>query len=299
MEGLTTSSDNQLVERFVRGNDGAFGELFSRHGVVLARRLRRIFGDGNETIAVLTRALREARRQLGSYDANWHFPTWLTRVALTVAEAQLKQPRRPWWTEASERTERHEPEKTVTAAVKTQLTRPQLFRRLYEGMEKLTPTERFAFAFVELEQVNKRDVGIVLDCPEEQVADLVAAARTKLHAHLQPWVNIFVLPDEYVQEAAEQSIEPPTRIVSMHAGLVEAPSGSQPRPTVKTGPAQAAAAAAAVAELNALDAASGFGAESESVDLPLAFPEDDISPKLDSAVRELASNEFEDLEDKA
>lgn len=83
--------DEQLVERALRGDDSAFGELVTRYQERLLRFLRTRCRDRDGAEDVLQDAFVDAWRYLESFNPRWRFSTWLYRIAIRRAQAASKR----------------------------------------------------------------------------------------------------------------------------------------------------------------------------------------------------------------
>jgi RNA polymerase sigma-70 factor (ECF subfamily) len=80
-----TATDRELVERALRGDEGAFGSLVARHHPRVFRVVRGILGDFHRSEDVCQDVFATLCRKLRSFRHEAQLSTWLYRVAVNAA----------------------------------------------------------------------------------------------------------------------------------------------------------------------------------------------------------------------
>ncbi len=86
-------SDDDLVQRVVRGDAQAFGLLVERHTPVVYRVVRRMSSDRSEAEAITQEAFLRAWESLKRSKDGPAFRPWLIRIAVNLARDVLKKSR--------------------------------------------------------------------------------------------------------------------------------------------------------------------------------------------------------------
>jgi len=74
-----------LIERFRRGDEAAFEELFARHREAIHAVAWRFCGNGEEALDITQEAFVRAFRHAGEFRAESGFYSWVRRIATNVA----------------------------------------------------------------------------------------------------------------------------------------------------------------------------------------------------------------------
>ena len=89
-----------LLERFVRGDQDAFEELFRQFEIDVYRWILRIVRDGSAAEDVVVEAFWRAYRGRARFDSSRSFGAWMRRIATNAALDHLRatQPQARWTT---------------------------------------------------------------------------------------------------------------------------------------------------------------------------------------------------------
>jgi RNA polymerase sigma-70 factor, ECF subfamily len=91
---LSQVADEELVDRFVRGDEPAFTELMQRHEDRVFAMAVRITGDRSDALDATQEAFISLYRRAASFRGESSFTTWLCRIALNAAYDVVRK-RRP------------------------------------------------------------------------------------------------------------------------------------------------------------------------------------------------------------
>lgn len=154
-----------LVEACRGGDRAALQQVFSEHAPFLERLLTRVAGPGDEVEDLLQMTLMAAMKAFPGFRGEARVRTWLSRIAIRVAQEHLRKP---------ERTRRAR--LTVVEDARTEdesrapdrnLETRRMMERLYHHLDAIGPKKRVAFVLHVFEGHSV-----------EQVAALVGASLT-------------------------------------------------------------------------------------------------------------------------
>ena len=87
-------SDGELLEQFVRGDDGAFEQLFRSYQGEVSRWIVRIVRDPGAAEDVLVESFWRAYRGRARFDPSRSFGAWMRRIATNTALDHIRASRR-------------------------------------------------------------------------------------------------------------------------------------------------------------------------------------------------------------
>ena len=115
---MSDARDEDLVERYLRGDRGAFAELVERHERRVYNLAFRMLGRREDADDALQETFLTCMRKLGSFRGASSFTTWLHRVTLNVCyDALRKRGRERPEEETPERVAPDDPAREATASV--------------------------------------------------------------------------------------------------------------------------------------------------------------------------------------
>lgn len=179
---VTRERDDRELAAAARGGDElAFAELVRRHQAGVRRCASRVLGDEEEARDVAQLAFVRAWENLPRYDATWSFSTWLYRIATNIAIDVLRARDSRERTHASHLrlvTDR------VGASAPRELAEQEVQAIFAELARGLTPNQRVAFLYREVEGMPTAEVAKILGCSEATVRNHVFQARAVLRQEL-------------------------------------------------------------------------------------------------------------------
>jgi len=173
--------DRELAAAAQGGDESAFAELVRRHQAGVRRCAGRVLGDQEEARDVAQLAFVRAWENLHRYDPAWSFSTWLYRIATNVAIDVLRS------RDSRERTHTSHlrlVEDRVGASAPRDLAEAEVLRIFAELAEELSPSQRAAFLYREVEGMATAEVAQILGCSEATVRNHVFQARAVLRREL-------------------------------------------------------------------------------------------------------------------
>lgn len=176
--------DAELVQRHVRGDRDAFGELVSRHRDRLWAVALRTLGDPDEAADALQDALLSAYRAAGSYRGEARVTTWLHRIVVNACLDRLRRrAARPTVVipagDAWEPVSGEDPyESRDTAAA------------VHAALATLPIEQRTALVLVDIEGLAVDEAARVLGVPPGTVKSRCSRGRARLAVLLAPLRNL-------------------------------------------------------------------------------------------------------------
>lgn len=176
-------ADARLVEAAVGGNQRAFRTLYEKYEPLVTRRLRRVLGRMDEVEDVLQQTFVEVHRSLVRFDRTRPLAPWLSRIAMRQAIAYLRAKQRRRWLSFSPSTRESVPADVSSAEDRAESR--QLVRHLFEGMDRLPPKKRVAFALYYLEGLGFTEIGAIVDASPQTVRARVLSAKAIVTKHVE------------------------------------------------------------------------------------------------------------------
>src|ERR1700730_12485175 len=147
---LAEHSEEQLIDRGLKGDARALDALFARNSRALYQTALRVLGNPEDAEEALQEGLLSAYRNLPRFEGRSQFSTWLTRIVINAA-LMRRRSRRTHLAVSLDDTDREE---QGTAAERFPADGPspeeiyagyELSERLRENLEGLSPVLRRAF----------------------------------------------------------------------------------------------------------------------------------------------------------
>lgn len=178
---MAEETDQQLVERVLKGNKNAFNLLVLRYQHRVLALIGRFVHDPQEAEDVCQEAFIKAYRALALFRGDSAFYTWLYRIAVNTAKNYLvSRSRRP---PASD-VEIGDAELSEVGAVLREIGNPEnqlasdhLKQAIDAAIEELPEDLRTAFTLREFSGLSYEDITEVMDCPVGTVRSRIFRAR--------------------------------------------------------------------------------------------------------------------------
>jgi RNA polymerase sigma-70 factor (ECF subfamily) len=91
MRAVDGTPEQQLIERTLAGDEGAFGQLVMRHQRAVFNIAYRMLGDREEARDVAQEAFWRAHRGLAGFDLNRPLAPWLYRIVTNLSLNQIRR----------------------------------------------------------------------------------------------------------------------------------------------------------------------------------------------------------------
>ncbi len=183
--GGTPSRDDRRLALEARGGDEqAFAALVKRHSGGLHRAVARILNDDTEGWDVVQMAFLKAWQQLDRYDPRWSFATWVYRIGTNVAIDLIRSRKSRERTHQAGMEHRlrlvGESEPTSNAAEEGEVSSV-----IAQVLPVLSPQQRAAFVFREIEDMDTAEVADILGCTATTVRNHIFQARKTLRQEIE------------------------------------------------------------------------------------------------------------------
>lgn len=195
-------SDEEVVDRVLRGEVALFEILMRRHNPRIYRVARAIVKDEGEAEDVMQQAYVNAYTHLSQFAGRARFSTWLTRIAVYEALARARRRRQlepmdeAYWADEGEMTrlvaKQLDPEQQALGG--------ELRVLLESAIDALPEAYRSAFVLREVEGLSTAETAECLGINEETVKTRLHRARGRLRETLYRsagFANALVFPFHY------------------------------------------------------------------------------------------------------
>ncbi len=182
-------TDHSVVRAVLAGDKDAFGALVRAHSATVFRVAFRITGNEADAEEIVQEAFLRGYQQLESFQQRSSFGTWIYRIAVNCALKRLSQP--GIHAEYCHGGETNPEEKMMqVAAHDADPERSLLSREIGAAqklaMQRLTPTEKTAFALRHVEDCSMNEIGEILGIAPNAAKQAVFRAVQKLRRELEP-----------------------------------------------------------------------------------------------------------------
>lgn len=182
-----SDAEAHWIQAAARGDARAFRCLVEMHARPLHRACTRLLGDAASAEDALQEAFLNAWRGLDRFDGRSTFGSWLHRIAINAALAQLRQ-RRPdtGFDPSDEDDPRVALLPDAPADPFEQVVDREAGRRLASALGTLTHAERSAFVLRHFEQYALEDIAAALGSNANACKQAIFRAVRKLRSALAP-----------------------------------------------------------------------------------------------------------------
>ena len=187
--------EETLIAECLAGRVDAFGELIRPYQDRLYNVLFRVTGSREDAVELLQDALIRAYRNLGSFQGEASFYTWLYRVAMNLALTRKRRQKvRAVSTEGGENGRpldiSDDPERTSPGRELEAADRRRLVER---AMASLDEPHRAILVLKEVEGLRYEEIARVLELPIGTVRSRLHRARADLRDRLKPLLDAGML----------------------------------------------------------------------------------------------------------
>ncbi|MBN2337370.1 MAG: sigma-70 family RNA polymerase sigma factor [Acidobacteria bacterium] len=190
-------SDSELIERTLKGDEGAFAELVRRYQSVVWGTVHRVLGNSSENEDAVQEVFLRAFGALGKFDRRYPFGPWVARIATNYCIDQLRRKRSrkvQLWSELRE----HEQERLLRdlsmerspAAAGPGVEDSEGYARVARALlDGLNPKYRAAFILREVEDKDYGEVAATLGTSEVAARVRVSRARAELQKRFRAYLR--------------------------------------------------------------------------------------------------------------
>ena len=190
-----TLSDNELVERYLAGEERRFRELVERYEGRIVNFIQRSIGDRERAHDLAQETFIRVYRHLRRFDTSKKFSTWIYTIASNLAKNELRnRSRNPlvlFQTLTSTWEDDHRPLQFEDSSMRPDdLYRQRHLRNLVErAAEQLPPHHREVFILREIEGKTYEEIAEITDTQLGTVKSRLNRARNRFAEIIAPWLN--------------------------------------------------------------------------------------------------------------
>ena len=179
---MPDSTEADLIERARKGERAAFGLLIRMHQRRVYACAIQMLGNAQEADDATQETFLRAFKAIAKFDGRSELSTWLYRICVNLSLNLLRKRKRQK-SEDLDDPRIPEPEADVSFGdndPRRALERVQVYRKLAEAMDALSPSLRATVMLVCIEGVSHKAAAEALGCPEGTIAWRIHEARARL-----------------------------------------------------------------------------------------------------------------------
>jgi len=169
---MTRDQDAMLVDACLRGDRSAFDELVDRYQGPLFGATYRITGSVEDAMDATQNAFVNAYEKLNTFDPSYRFFSWIYRIAVNQALNLVNKRRPETGFDSNTATSSRNPD--------TEFNRNEASRHLQRALEEIRPQDRTVIVLKHFEGLSYREIGDLLEVPEQTVKSRLFTARRRL-----------------------------------------------------------------------------------------------------------------------
>jgi RNA polymerase sigma-70 factor (ECF subfamily) len=187
-------SDEELIERTLRGDRSAFQALVERYQQKVYAVTYGVLGNRENALDATQETFIKAYRSLSGFKGKSSFYTWLYRIAFNSAIDLGRKETHREEVEFREELDQAEEKGEFPVAPKTvnpadELMRKELGDIIEDAIQQLPPDQRTAIVLREIEGLSYKEIAKVMKCSEGTVMSRLHYGRKRLQEILEPHVK--------------------------------------------------------------------------------------------------------------
>lgn len=185
-EPETRASDVELIHRVQSGDTGAFDELMKRYAASVYKVTYSLTRNHADADDLSQETFIRAYRAIARFDENYHFYTWIRRIAVNLCFNHLKRGKKFRFVPLPMAD--GEAESVDIADPRPQSADSGLSRDLDRALTKLPPDQRAVFVLRVNEEMSYDEISKALSIPVGTVMSRLNRAREKLRELLREYM---------------------------------------------------------------------------------------------------------------
>lgn len=174
----------ELLARYIAGDDAAFGSLVERYEGKLFAFIARMTGDNHLAEDIFQQVFIKVAKNAQAFDGRASFSTWLYRIARNATLDELRRrSRRPEESAGTAREFGSVPDPDSLSPL-DRLTREEMAERVRAALARIPETQREAFLLKEEGDLDFGEIGVILGCGRETAKSRFRLAVGKLRTLL-------------------------------------------------------------------------------------------------------------------
>jgi RNA polymerase sigma-70 factor, ECF subfamily len=188
-------NDNELVQRYLAGDEEAFYDLVSKYKNPITNFITRIIGNYDQAVDLTQETFLRVYKSLRKYRSDYQFSTWIYRIASNLAIDELRWrkrrglfERRKTTPEEQERENGQEEQVVDTRRSPDELCADAQYRKLIQdAIQTLPPVYRTVFVLNAVEEMDYEQISEVLGCSLGTIKSRLHRAKSLLQKKLAPY----------------------------------------------------------------------------------------------------------------
>jgi RNA polymerase sigma-70 factor (ECF subfamily) len=187
-DNLQPSED--LMVRFVNGDEGAFEILVDRHQTSILNLIYRYIGDRTQARDLAQEVFIRVWKSVRTYKPEAAFTTWIYRIAINLCLNELKSARRRRWFSFGRSDE--DPQNTLeetfadgSPSPEDLLLAKERDRRISDALQSLPDNQRMALVLKRYDDLSYQEIAQVIGCSVSAVESLLVRAKRTLQEKLK------------------------------------------------------------------------------------------------------------------
>jgi RNA polymerase sigma-70 factor (ECF subfamily) len=180
-------TDQELIERVVAGDGGAFGTIVERYEDRLYNAIYRLVGSADDARDLLQDTFIKAYENLGTFRGGSGLYTWLFRIAVNTS---LTHRRKRKWFQVGPASDEGDPVPTVadTAAADPSdaLVAAEIEAQVQQALDSLDDEHRTVVVLRDIQHFDYHEIAEILEVPAGTVKSRLHRARLMLREKLKP-----------------------------------------------------------------------------------------------------------------
>ena len=194
---LDASSDAELVDLAIAGNDAAFSQIMRRHNRLLFRTARSILKNDDDTQDTLQEAYLRAWRALASFRSDARLSTWLVRIVVNEALGRLRRRGAQVLPlnaaiDADSETLEMQMQANPDDQPEPSAMRAQIRQQIEARIDSLPDSFRTVFMLRGVEELSVEETALALDIPDATVRSRYFRARGILREGLSRDIDMAI-----------------------------------------------------------------------------------------------------------
>jgi len=183
---LDPDSDQQLIQQCLNGDPEAFDGLVRRYQDRLVHSLEHAFGSREDALDTAQQAFISAWKQLGTFQQNSAFYTWLYRIAVNAAISKRRKQKLPTTSLDAHLSSGMTPEdQSDSAAPDSQLSAQERIQLVQEALSQVPEEFRHPLILKEIDGFTYEEISEALSIPIGTVRSRIFRARKEMTDRLQ------------------------------------------------------------------------------------------------------------------
>ena len=178
------TDDKPLIERSLRGDSAAFGQLVQNYQNRLFHTVLHVAGSREEAEDVVQETFVQAYLKLASFQGYSAFYTWLYRIAFNLAVTRRRRKKDEVSLDARREQQGFDPRDPAEAPGE-QVLREERSSVIHAALAQLTEESRAVLVLREMEELDYEAIADILDLPLGTVRSRLHRARLQLRELLR------------------------------------------------------------------------------------------------------------------